>query len=147
MSIIAKIERWGDTHHPGWIDIFRVLLGLILLWKGIEFAINLDAFSRLMARTKLITSLGISLSAHLIIFIHIIGGILITIGTHTRTSCLLQIPILLVAVFYVNLPGGVFKPYSEFSLSVAVLIALFFFLVEGNGPLSVERENYRKEFE
>jgi uncharacterized membrane protein YphA (DoxX/SURF4 family) len=147
MNIINKIERWGDTHHPQWIDVFRMLLGLVLVWKGVEFALNLDAFSKVMARTGIIASLGISLSAHLIIFIHLIGGLMITIGTHTRTSCLFQIPILLVAVFYVNLPEHVFSPYSEFWLSVAVLVGLLFFLVEGNGPLSVEREHYRKRFE
>jgi putative oxidoreductase len=122
-----------------------MLLGLVLVWKGVEFALNLDAFSKVMARTGLITSLGISMSAHLIIFIHLIGGLMIAIGTHTRASCLFQIPILLIAVFYVNLPEHVFKPYSEFWLSVAVLVGLLFFLIEGNGPLSVEREHYRKE--
>lgn len=147
MNIITKIEKWGDTHHPGWVDVFRVLLGVVLVWKGVEFALNLDAFSKVMARTGLITSLGISLFAHLIIVVHIIGGLMITIGTHTRTSCLFQIPILLVAVFYVNLPEHVFKPYSEFWLSISVLVALVFFLIEGNGPLSVERENYIKHDE
>lgn len=144
MNIVTKIEKWGDTHHPAWIDIIRIALGLILLWKGIEFALNLDAFSKVMARTRVMASLGISLVAHLIIYIHIIGGILIAIGTHTRTACLFQLPILLVAVFYVNLPEHVFQPYSEFWLSVGVLSALIFFLVEGNGPLSVEWEDYRK---
>lgn len=138
MKVITKIEKWGDTHHPRWFDIFRILLGLVLTWKGVEFAMNLDAFSILMAKTGLVTSLGISLFAHLIICIHLIGGLMITIGTNTRASCLFQIPILLVAVFFVNLPENVFKPYSEFSLSVTVLIALVFFLVEGNGPLSVD---------
>src|SRR3954463_5893269 len=103
MNIINRIEKWGDTHHPGWIDVFRMLLGLVIAWKGVEFALNLDAFSKVMARTGLMTSLGISLCAHLIILIHIIGGLMIAIGTHTRTSCLFQIPILLVAVFYVNM--------------------------------------------
>jgi len=142
--IINKIENWGDTHHPAWIDFFRVLLGLVIIWKGVEFALNLDAFSKLMAKTGLITSLGISLFAHVIIFIHIIGGLMIALGTNTRAACLFQIPILLVAVFYVNLPEHIFKPYSEFWLSVSVLVALVFFLIEGNGPLSVEHDNYRK---
>jgi uncharacterized membrane protein YphA (DoxX/SURF4 family) len=141
INIITKIERWGDTHHPRWIDILRIILGLVLIWKGVEFALNLNAFSVLMAKSKLATSFGISLSAHLIIVIHIIGGLMITIGTQTRSSCLFQIPILLVAVFFVNFPSHVFKPYSEFWLSVSVLVGLIFFLVEGNGPLSVDRGN------
>jgi uncharacterized membrane protein YphA (DoxX/SURF4 family) len=142
MSIIARIERWGNRHHPKWIDIFRITLGLILIWKGIQFALNLDAFSAVMAKAPLAKSIGISLLAHLIIFIHIIGGLMIAIGTQTRLSCLFQLPILLVAVFFVNLPNNIFKPYSDFALSVTVLIGLVFFLVEGDGPLSVEHDNF-----
>ncbi|MDX5339191.1 MAG: DoxX family protein, partial [Cyclobacteriaceae bacterium] len=34
MNIITKIEHWGDTHHPKWIDILRIALGLVILYKG-----------------------------------------------------------------------------------------------------------------
>jgi putative oxidoreductase len=141
IDIITKIEKWGDTHHPRWVDMLRIILGLVLIWKGIEFALNLDAFSVLMAKSRLATSFGISLSAHLIIVIHIIGGLMINIGTNTRSCCLFQIPILLVAVFFVNLANNVFKPYSEFWLSASVLVGLIFFLIEGNGSLSVDSSN------
>lgn len=138
MKTVSKIQKWGDAHHPAWVDLFRVLLGLILVWKGIQVATNLSAFSEMMAKTKLPASFAISLSAHFVIVAHIIGGMLIAIGTNTRAACLVQIPILLVAIFYVNLPANVIRPYSEFWLSVSVLIALVFFMIEGNGPLSVD---------
>ncbi len=144
METISKIQRWGDTHHPLWIDLFRIMLGIFLCWKGIQFATNLDAFTELMLQTSVGKSLAISLAAHAVILIHIIGGIMITIGTNTRVACLLQVPVLLVAVFYVNLPAKIAGVYSEFWLSVIVLLALLFFMVEGNGPLSVEHEKGRK---
>ena len=140
MKTISKIQRWGDTHHPAWFDFFRVLLGLVLLWKGIQIATHLDAFSQMMAGSKLPTSVAISFFAHLVLLVHIIGGLMIAIGTNTRIACLVQIPILLIAIFYVNLPANVLKLYSEFWLSVSVLIALVFFTIEGNGPLSVDRD-------
>ena len=145
MKTLTKIQRWGDAHHPAWFDVFRILLGLVLLWKGIQIAYNLDAFSEMMAKSKLPASFGISLIAHLIIMLHIIGGLLITIGTNTRLACLVQIPVLLGAIFFVNLPANIMRPYSEFGLSVTVLVALVFFMVEGNGPLSVERNNLNEE--
>jgi putative oxidoreductase len=144
IDIITKIEKWGDTHHPRWVDMLRITLGLVLIWKGIEFALNLEAFSELMAKSKLATSFGISLSAHLIIVIHAIGGLMITIGTNTRSACLFQIPILLVAVFFVNLSAHVFKPYAEFWLSASVLVGLIFFLIEGNGSLSVDSSSNKQ---
>ncbi|RZL22174.1 MAG: DoxX family protein, partial [Pedobacter sp.] len=37
MKLLQKIQAWGDHHHPKWLDYFRILLGLILVWKGISF--------------------------------------------------------------------------------------------------------------
>jgi putative oxidoreductase len=140
METIARIQKWGDAHHPIWLDFFRIALGVILCWKGIQFATHLSAFTELMIQAPIVTSLAISMVAHAIILIHIIGGLLIALGTNTRLACLLQIPILVVAIFYINLPAKIAGVYSELWLSISVLIALVFFLVEGNGPLSVEHQ-------
>ncbi len=141
METLAKIQKWGDTHHPLWLDFFRITLGILLCWKGIQFALHLGAFTELMIQTPIVQSFAISLAAHTIIVVHIIGGLLIALGTTTRLACLVQIPILLIAIFYVNLPAKIAGLYSEFWLSVCVLVALVFFMIEGNGPLSVERNN------
>ena len=140
MEMLLKIQKWGDTHHPAWIDFFRIALGVVLFWKGVQFATHLSAFTELMLQTSIGQSLGISVLAHLVIVIHLIGGFMIAIGTHTRIACLLQIPILLIAIFYVDLPAKIAGVYSELWLSISVMIALLFFMVEGNGPLSVEHD-------
>jgi putative oxidoreductase len=139
MNLISKIQDWGDHHHPKWLDYLRIVLGITLIWKGVAFALNLHAFTVLMENSGLGTAVTISLLAHLIIALHIIGGLLIALGTHTRLFCLLIIPILIVAVFYVNLPQQqIFRPYSEFWLSCLVLVGLICFLIEGDGVLSIE---------
>ncbi|WP_235324480.1 DoxX family protein [Pedobacter lusitanus] len=139
MNLISKIQDWGDHHHPKWLDYLRIALGITLVWKGVAFALNLHAFTVLMENSGLGTAVSISLLAHLIIALHIIGGLLIALGTHTRLFCLLIIPILVVAVFYVNLPQQqIFRPYSEFWLSCLVLAGLICFLIEGDGVLSIE---------
>ena len=140
MKLLKKIQNWGDEHHPQWLDYFRIILGVILIWKGISFYTDMEAFSHLMRGAMLGTAVSISLLAHLIIVIHILGGIAITLGTHTRLFCLLNLPILIGAVFFINISGGIFKPYAEFWFSSLVLMGLVCFIVEGNGILSVERE-------
>lgn len=140
MKILSKIQEWGDQHHPKWLDFIRIALGIILIWKGIAFAFNLGAFTSLMEDAGLGTAVSISLIAHLIIVLHVIGGLMISLGTHTRLFCLLNIPILLVAVFFVNLPEHIFRPYSEFWFSCIVAIGLICFLIEGDGVLSIEHE-------
>lgn len=140
MNMLTKIQKWGDHHHPKWLDYFRMALGIVLMWKGFAFATNLHAFSNLMKEVNLGTATSISLMAHLIIVLHILGGLLITLGTHTRMFCLLNLPILLVAVFFVNLSDGIFRPYSEFWFSCVILLGLICFLIEGDGVLSVEHQ-------
>lgn len=138
MNVLEKIQDWGDRNHPAWLDYVRIALGITLIWKGISFAANLHAFTHLMEDTELRTAISISLMAHVIITLHLIGGLLITLGSHTRICCLLNIPILVVAVFFVNLPRDIFEPYAEFWLSCIVLLGLVCFLIEGDGVLSIE---------
>lgn len=140
MNLLNKIQNWGDNHHPKWLDYFRMLLGIVLIWKGIDFYINMEAFNQLMRGAMLGTAFSISLIAHLIIIVHIIGGIAIALGTHTRVFCLINLPILIGAVFFINISAGIFKPYSEFWFSSLVLAGLVCFTIEGNGVISVERE-------
>lgn len=140
MELLTKIQKWGDNHHPKWLDYFRILLGLILIWKGVQFATNLDAFTSLMKDASLGKAASISLLAHLIIVLHILGGLLIVVGSHTRLFCLLNLMILFGAVFFVNLREDVARPYSEIWLSSFVLIGLFCFLIEGDGVISIEHE-------
>jgi len=113
------------------------------MWKGIDFYINMQAFSNLMRGAFLGTAISISLLAHFIIVLHIIGGLAIALGTYTRTFCLINLPILIGAVFFINISGGIFKPYSEFWFSISVLAGLICFAIEGNGYLSVERQKIR----
>jgi putative oxidoreductase len=140
MKVLTKIQEWGDQHHPKWLDFIRMALGLTLMWKGIEFAFNLHAFTGLMENAGLGTAVSISVMAHTIIALHLIGGLMIALGSHTRMFCLLNLPVLLVAVFYVNLPGQIFRPYSEFWFSCIVAVALICFFVEGDGIISIEND-------
>ncbi len=143
MELLAKIQKWGDRHHPKWLDYFRILLGVILIWKGVQFATNLEAFTVLMKNASLGKATSISLLAHIIIVLHILGGLMIAVGTHTRLVCFLNLVILFGAVFFVNLREDVARPYSEVWLSCFVLVGLLCFLIEGDGIISIEYDNHQ----
>jgi len=85
------------------------------------------------------TSVFLTLLTYLIIALHLAGGICIALGVRTRLFCLLNLPILFGAVFLVNFRENIFKPYSEFWLSLFVLLGVICFFVEGNGYLAIER--------
>lgn len=140
MDLLHRIEYWGDRHHPRWMDIIRIALGIFLVYKGIDFLRNMGDLVTLMSIKTTFGEFSYILIGHLIVFAHIMGGICIALGVLTRFACIMQIPILLGAVFLINRPGGMAEPYSELLVSLVVLLLLIYFLIAGNGPLSVKVE-------
>jgi uncharacterized membrane protein YphA (DoxX/SURF4 family) len=43
MNLVQRVEHWGDTHHPQWLDVVRILLGVFLCYKGVDFLMNMGA--------------------------------------------------------------------------------------------------------
>ena len=149
MNLLEKFEYWGDRHHPKWLDIIRIALGIFLCYKGIDYLRNTSDLISLMKLRSPFSEFVIILLGHYIAFAHIIGGFFLTIGMFTRAACLIQIPILLGAIIFVNINAtkDAFSPYSELFLSIIVLLLLIYFLIIGNGPLSVKMppEEHAKE--
>jgi putative oxidoreductase len=135
MNTLHKIEIWADAHHPFWIDFIRMGLGLFLVMKGIFFIQNTDALLALIKSPD--HALWAAFIAHYVAFAHLVGGLIIAIGLMTRMSILFQLPILIGAVFYINLSRGVYD--SELWESLVVLVLLLAFLVFGSGRISVDR--------
>lgn len=41
MSLAYKIKHWRNAHHPAFLDLLRLLLGVFLFLKGFAFMQNL----------------------------------------------------------------------------------------------------------
>jgi putative oxidoreductase len=142
MTVIQKIERWGDLHTTKALDIIRIGLGVLIFSKGIAIVGNTEALQELLLQHNVFGFSGMmaSVAIHIVGFVHLVGGILITIGLLTRFAAVMQIPILLVAVFFVNISRGFSMLNSELWLSLIVLILLIMFWVTGSGLYSVDHE-------
>jgi len=136
MDLLHRIEHWGDRHHPKWMDIVRIALGIFLCYKGFEFLQDMSATKNLVANNISFGSFTLILVGHYIVFAHVLGGALLVLGMLTRFACLIQIPVLLGAIIFVNSKGDVWQPFSELWLSILVFLLLIYFLVVGNGPFS-----------
>ncbi|HEX7904985.1 MAG TPA: DoxX family protein [Chitinophagaceae bacterium] len=137
MDLLHRIEQWGDRHHPKWMDIVRIALGIFLCYKGVEFLQDMSATMSLVSNNISFGSFTLLLVGHYIVFAHVLGGALLVLGMLTRFACLIQIPVLLGAIIFVNSKGGVWQPFSELWLSVLVFLLLIYFLVVGNGPFTL----------
>lgn len=143
MGTLQQIHRWSLTHHPRWLIVVRVALGLILFVKGISFMRNATRLVELLESSIIVK--GSAWWALFITWAHLLGGFLIIIGLFTRLSVLVQIPILVGAIIFLNLQPGVFNLAFELPFAAATLLLSLFFLVEGGGPLSLD--NFFSKYE
>ncbi len=131
MNLVQRVEHWGDAHHPQWLDLIRIALGAFLCYKGVDFLMNMGTMLDLITNRMSFGSFTSMLMSNYIAFAQILGGILLILGALTRFACLIQIPILLGAIFFAN--SDLYRPFSAMMLPIIVLLLLIMFLVIGNG--------------
>ena len=144
MSVITKIEGWGNAHRPGFLDIFRILLGIFITYKGFNFLGNIETLKMSIQGVNM-NFIGVSL-AHYVVFAHVLCGPLIAFGLLTRIMCAIQLPILIGAVVLVNFPKGFLSVgnHMETEVSLVVLAGLITFMIFGAGKYSID-EKRRQE--
>jgi putative oxidoreductase len=138
MNLIHKIEKWGDSHHPRFLDIIRIALGAFLFLKGLGFMDNTANLRSIIEnRSDIPVSPDILMAlVYYVTFVHLVGGILIAMGILTRFSSIMQIPVVFGAVFFINMFQSPFN--TDLISSVIALIFLVVFAVVGSGKLSLE---------
>jgi putative oxidoreductase len=146
MSVVTDVERWGNDHRPNFLDIFRIVLGVFITYKGFHFITNMRELEMTASGVNLYFA-GAAL-AHYVVFAHILGGPLIAFGLFTRIACLIQLPVLIGAVFMVNYPKGFLSVgnHMELEISLLVLAGLVIFMIFGAGRYSIDAKR-RKEME
>jgi putative oxidoreductase len=144
MSVITNVEKWGNSHRPGFLDIIRFALGAFLTYKGIYFITHMHELE--MTASGINTYFAGAALAHYVVFAHVLGGPLIAVGLFTRIVSVIQLPILIGAVFLVNAPKGFLSmgQHMEFWLSLIVLAGLVSLIIFGAGRYSID-EKRRKE--
>lgn len=136
MNYLQRLEYWGNTHHPKYLDLLRIAFGIFLCIKGIQFASNSILLNETLGSNVPFNTLLLVLLGHYIIFAHVLGGFLIAVGMLTRLACLIQIPILLGAVIFVN--ADMVNHFPAFLESIIVLGLLIYFLIIGSGTWSLD---------
>lgn len=135
----ADITEKTSIRQPRWLTIVRIALGFILFWKGINFIRDTSDLQLMLQRMSVaVIDKNYEWIAFLITYINLLGGLFITVGLFTKTSCIVQIPILIGAVFFVNTKHGLNQSNAELILSVIVLILLILFSIKGSGVLSAD---------
>lgn len=123
---------------PLWFSILRIFLGLYLLWKGIVFIRDTALLEQLIQRTGVgAFSNNASTLSFMVAYLSLLCGLFIATGLWTKFFSVIQIPILIVAVFFVNL-NRIDSGAIELVMSVITLGLLIFFAFKGSGSLSAD---------
>lgn len=135
---LTNITERTNPDQPRWLTVLRVLLGLILFWKGIIFIRDTALLRSLIGQTGIETfSRSDSTLALIVSILSLLCGLFITVGLFTRASSIVQLPIIIIAVFFVNIKNLETNAF-ELVLSIIVLILLVLFIIKGSGALSAD---------
>ena len=77
MNLFSNLDTWSDEHHPRLLDLIRVLLGLVILFKGIYFISHTDELQSILSNSKFPWVSFII--AHYVALAHLAGGLLIAV--------------------------------------------------------------------
>jgi uncharacterized membrane protein YphA (DoxX/SURF4 family) len=137
MNLLARLEELNKKTSVYGLLVLRVFLGLALFFKGIQFVRNEALLNEVLA-----VSAGIQKFTWLtmcIPIIHLFGGLMILIGLFTRWVALVQIPIVLGAVLFLEQDTRAYFKNMELPMAIIILILLVVFLFLGDGALSWKR--------
>lgn len=128
---------------PTWLTVLRILLGILLTWKGITFIQDTAALESTIQHTGIGVFSGNSrVFALVVCILTLLCGFFITVGLFTRASSIVQIPITIVAVIFVNMKN-IESSGVELILSIVALGLLILFSIKGSGRLSAD-EYFRR---
>ena len=144
MNLTHKIHKWEHPRHKILVFVFRVALGIIITFKGIIFLSNLTFLHSLLRHSTLYRFAEWFWTGYIALS-NLLCGIFIITGLFTRVAIIMQIPVLMGAVLFINPGEHTFDLNFELALSLVVLCMLFYFLLKGPGEISMD--NYLRNHE
>lgn len=134
--------QWFVEHRHYAIECLRIFLGGLLFFKGYYFIENISEIYALIEENMQISSFIVS---HYVATAHLVGGLLLAFGLLTRLAIIVQLPILLGAVFFIHEGDILLITATELEYSIVILVLLLVFLIYGGGKWSVDHHIIRKK--
>lgn len=121
-----------EDHREYAYSLIRAFLGIALFVRGWILLSDPSAITELAGAQQVYWWYSYIIGAHLG------GGLLLAIGFLTRFAALLQIPILLGAVFFIHMGEGLMTVGQSLELATLVLILLCVYFLFGSGLFAVD---------
>ncbi len=118
------------------LDALRVYLGTGLFFRGLALLMTEGGLQQLLGATE--PGLGLTGLSVYVIAAHLVGGALLAVGLYTRLAALVQLPVLVGAVFLVHWRDGLLSADQSLEFSALVLFLLLLVSTFGSGRWSLD---------
>lgn len=132
MSLLRSLESQRDLV----LDALRVYLGTGLFFRGLALLVREEGLQQLVGTAE--PGLGLTGLTIYVTAAHLVGGALLAVGFYTRLAALVQLPILVGAVFLVHWRDGLLSADQSLEFSALVLFLLLLVCAFGSGRWSLD---------
>ena len=139
MKLFDDLSKWLEMHNDLAYSLMRIFLGTALFIRGALLMSDPAAITQLAGADKLYWWYSYITIAHLV------GGALLALGLLTRLAAMLQIPVLVGAVFFIHMQQGLLTVGQSLELAVLVLVLLIVYFLFGSGILALDRYIAKKK--
>ena len=122
---------------PTVYSFLRIITGLIILIRGFNFIFVMATLRSMIQADVAVFAENSATLSFIIAVLDIACGLFITVGFITRISAIIQIPILFVATFLVNI-RHIGENSFEFILSLVTFFLVIMVAYKGSGPFSAD---------
>ncbi len=144
MRTANRLFEWVEANRDIAFDLVRIYLGIGLLVRGWLFIADSSALGGLTSATGTGAFLSSGIAQY-VALAHLGGGLLMALGLLTRAAALVQIPVLVGAVFFVHLNEGLLATGQSLEFSTLVLFLLIVIFLHGSGRLSLDYVLFERE--
>lgn len=128
---------WLDNNRDVVIGLLRIYVGLLLVTKGIQFISTAQHEAEYMS--LIVTNEFMEFfSVQLVAIIHIAAGTCLALGLLTRISALVQIPLVVGALFFVSSKEMLNTNPQKLDFVMLLLCLLLVFALYGGGTTSLD---------
>lgn len=131
-----KVLRRLESNRDLALTVIRVYLGAGLFFRGLALLVPGMGLEQLTGGAAL--GVPLTVVALYVTAAHLVGGALLLVGFYTRLAALIQLPVLVGAVFLVHWQSGLLSANQSLEFSVLVLYLLVIVCVFGGGRWSLD---------
>ena len=124
-------------------DLLRMYLGLGLLIRGMLFIADANSFMELVGANSS-AMLRSTVLLHYVAMSHLLGGFMLLTGLLSRVGALIQIPVLVGAVFVEEMAGGLTAGTQGFEIAMLTLFLLILIFLYGSGKISSDHYFFKR---